>query len=82
MWQFCDKIIADIWRGFLFKAFVLSSFIIGVSAWVNYGYETLLKQIDGLVPASYGNLSELDSPELGQTGQEIINSYYSYRTSH
>jgi hypothetical protein len=66
----------------LFKALVLSSFVIGVAAWANHGYKILLEQIDQLVTSSYGSLSETDSPELRKTGDEITTSYFSYRANN
>lgn len=66
----------------MFRAFVLSFFVLGITAWANYGYETLLAQIDNLVTNSYGSLAASPDPQLRATGQEITNDYFSYRQNH
>lgn len=62
----------------MFKAIVLSAFVVGVSTLANHGYTVLLEQLDNLVASSYGVLAESDDPQLRRAGQEVTSSYTSY----
>lgn len=63
----------------MFKAVVLSSFILATAAIVKTGYAELLHALDLYVIGGYGRLSETGVPELQQTGQEITQQYAQYR---
>lgn len=63
----------------MFKAFMLSTFIIAAVSLANHGYQLLLSQLDSIVIRSYGLLSNSPEPELHQAGKQVTAGYLSYR---
>lgn len=69
-------------EGLVFKAIVLSTFVVALSTLANHGYNVLLERFDNLVASNYGVLAESDDPQLRQAGQEVTSSYSSHRQNN
>lgn len=63
----------------MFKALILSSFIIATAGFVKAGYAALLNAMDSYVQNGYGQLDQIDSSESKQAGTEITQNYALYR---
>lgn len=66
----------------MFKAAVLSGFIIATTVAVQEGYDALLASLDSYMTQSYGVLAESDDPSLRGDGQTITNRYQSIRKNY